>query len=564
MPIRRAGQVSSFFVVSIAAVLLLIAFGAALFGLGSSGGVPAPGGTVSQASNSGQTGESGESGDSSKANDTEGGSTKTPRDRSTSSLLMYCAAGMRLPVEQIAKDYEREYGVSVQLQYGGSNTLLSQLTIARTGGLYLAGDDSYIQMAQDSGLVKEAIPLATMRPVIAVKKGNPKQIRGVDDLLRDDVTTVVGNPDQAAIGKKTRSLLTKSGHWERLERHITDTGVFKPTVPEVANDVKLGSIDAGIVWDSTLALYPDLEAIRVPELDAGTALVSVGIITGEEHPQEALKFARYLAASDRGLVTFEKSGFEVVEGDVWAERPEITFFCGSVNRRAVERLLRNFEQREGVVVNTVYNGCGILTAQMKTIRDQRQGAGFPDTYMACDRYYLDNVKEWFQEDVDISDTEVVIAVPKGNPANIRSLKDLTKEGMRVAIGQPEQCTIGVLTLDLLKAEGIMDEVMKNVVTQTATSALLLPTVTTRSVDAALTYATDTQAEGDKVDTIAIHSEAATAVQPFAIASSSQHKELSRRLYRTVAAARTTFEAVGFHFRLDTPLISGKTVRRGGE
>ena len=110
----------------------------------------------------------------------------------------------------------------------------------------------------------------------------------------------------------------------------------------------------------------------------------------------------------------------------------------------------------------------------------------------------------------------------------------------------------------------MDEVMKNVVTQTATSALLLPTVTTRSVDAALTYATDTQAEGDKVDTIAIHSEAATAVQPFAIASSSQHKELSRRLYRTVAAARTTFEAVGFHFRLDTPLISGKTVRRGGE
>lgn len=34
--------------------------------------------------------------------------------------------------------------------------------------------------------------------------------------------------------------------------------------------------------------------------------------------------------------------------------------------------------------------------------------------MACDRYYLENVKDWFQEDVDVSDVEMVIAVPKGS------------------------------------------------------------------------------------------------------------------------------------------------------
>ena len=143
----------------------------------------------------------------------------------------------------------------------------------------------------------------------------------------------------------------------------------------------------------------------------------------------------------------------------------------------------------------------MLTAQMRTIRDQNGNGVFPDTYMACDRFYLDNVGEWFQDDVDVSDTEVVIAVPKGNPYNIHSLQDLTKPNVTVAVGQPEQCTIGVLTRQLLKAEGVLDEVMNNVVTQTATSAMLIPTVTTNSVSATLAYATDTLAESDKVDTI---------------------------------------------------------------
>ena len=48
-------------------------------------------------------------------------------------LLMYCAAGMRYPLEAIVAEYEREFGTTVQLQYGGSNTLLNQLEVSRTG-----------------------------------------------------------------------------------------------------------------------------------------------------------------------------------------------------------------------------------------------------------------------------------------------------------------------------------------------------------------------------------------------------------------------------------------------
>ena len=85
--------------------------------------------------------------------------------------------------------------------------------------------------------------------------------------------------------------------------------------------------------------------------------------------------------------------------------------------------------------------------------------------------------------------------------------------------------------------------------QTASSSMLIPTVTTKSVDATISYITDTKAESDKVEAVYIDSPFAKAVQPFSIACSSDQKHMGRRLFRDVAAAEKHFEDAGFHFRL---------------
>lgn len=466
-------------------------------------------------------------------------------------LVLYCAAGMQPAIEKIRADYLAETGRDVLVQYGGSNTLLSTIEVAQTGDLFLAAEEGYIVQARGKGLVDESLEIARVRPVIAVKRGNPKGIRGVEDLLRADVRVGLGNPDQAAVGKETRKLLKASGHWERLERHATEKGVFKPTVPEIAADVKLGSVDAAIVWDATVRMSAaDLEAVTAPELSAGTATVALGVLRSARDPQAALRFLRYVGANDRGLKRFAELGYEVVEGDDWAEHPELTFYVGTVNRRAVEPTIAAFEEREGVRVNAVYNGCGILTAQMATINSQHGGRGFPDTYLACDVYYLKTVQELFQDATAISRTEVVIAVPKGNPKGIRTLRDLASPGMRVSVGNHEQCTIGVITKDMLEAEGLFAPVMRNVVTQTPTSGLLVPGVVTGSVDATLCYATDTLAEGDKIEAVRIGTPSCVAVQPLSIARSSRHKHTARRLYDAVMKSRAAFEAAGFEWRTE--------------
>jgi molybdate transport system substrate-binding protein len=479
-----------------------------------------------------------------------------PTSASGDTLILFCAAGIRLPIEQIRADFARECGVHVDVQYGGSNTLLSQLQVSRAADLYLAADDAYLAIARAKGLVKETLPIANMVPVIVVPKGNPKAIGGIADLLQDGLRVALGSPDQAAIGKHTRKALRASGHWDALQRHVTRSGVFKPTVPDVANSVKIGSVDAGIVWSATAAQYDDLEVIAAPELVGGASQITIGVAAWSEPSAAALNFARYVAGRSHGLPVFEAMGYDPVDGDPWTQHPELTFFAGSVNRRALDPVIRRFEAREGVRVNTVYNGCGILTAQMRVIRDA-QDAGFPDAYIACDVYYLDTVAELFGPGTRVSETDIVLVVAEGNPKAIRGLDDLVRDGVRVAIGQPDQCTIGVLSRRLLEDANLYQRVLKsNVVTQTATSAMLVPAITTGSADVVLAYRTDTLAETARIDVVAIDSPLAKAVQPFAVARGTSHPQLARRLFDTILAARADFEAAGFRWRLDADDAGG--------
>lgn len=479
-------------------------------------------------------------------------------------LTMYCAAGIRIPVEEIAEEYEAKYGVHVELQYAGSNSLLNQLQVNKfdTGDLYLAADDFYTDQAKELGLAQESMSIAHMRPVIAVQKGNKAGIKSIHDLLKADVRVSLGNPDQAAVGRAVRKRLKPiasgdSDLWTRLEEHVTNIGVFKPTVNDVANDVKVGAVDAAIVWDATVAMpkyRDDLIGIPVEELDGDPNLISICVLANSEQPTAAIRFARYLTARDRGLLVFEKYGMRPIDGDVWVDNPEITFFCGAVNKRAVEQVVEDFAIREGVVVDTSYDGCGILTGKMKVIRDQSTASGFPDVYMACDRYYLENVRDWFQDDVDVSDVEIVLAVPKGSD-KVRSVRDLLKPGIRIAMGEPEQCTIGALTRRLLTREGIYEKLKTKqidddeLVVEKPSSALLIPDVVNGHVDVAIAYVSDTLAVKSDVDIVRIESPLNLAVQPFSVSRSSLHKHLVRRLFERVAAAEEEFQAAGFHFRL---------------
>jgi len=463
-------------------------------------------------------------------------------------LLLYCAAGMKQPVAAIARAYEKEYGVTVAIQYGGSGTLLSNLRITKMGDLYLAADASYIERARKENALDEAVPLARIHPVLAVKRGNPRRIFGVKDLLRPDVKTALGNPDAASIGEQTELLLKRSGLWQDVQAAVRDRGVFKPTVNDVANDVKLGTVDAGIVWDATANQYPELEAVAIQGSDDFEETITVGVLKSSSRPTAALRFMRYLGARDKGLRVFAQMGFPPVQGDVWAETPEITYFSGAVNRLGIQETLSQFERREGVRILTVYNGCGILLGQIKLGEK-------PDVYHTCDVSFMRGVEDGFLPPVSVTETDIVILVGKGNPRGIKDLQDLARPGLKLGMANEQQSTLGALTVRLLNEKGLYESVVRNVVSQTPTADLLVNQIRTESLDAVIVYRANTALVAAKLDIVPIADPAAKAVQSFAIGKNSEHKYLVRRLFEAICSAesKARFSQGGFRW-----------VEKGGE
>jgi molybdenum ABC transporter molybdate-binding protein len=468
---------------------------------------------------------------------------KTQAPPGVEPLTVYCAAGLKAPVDAIAREYEQEFGVPIRLQYGGSNTLLANLEISHVGDLYLPADGSYIEMARGKDLLAEVIPVARMQTVLAVPKGNPKQIDSIDDLTSGDLRLAQANPDAAAVGKLTREALIASGHWDEINRR---TKVFKPTVNDVAADVKVGTVDASFVWDITVEqMQPALEAVRLPELKDAVAEVQMTVLKTSQQPTAALRFARYLSARDKGQEVFRKHGFQASEGDAWAVEPQLRMFAGAMVRPAVDETITAFEEREGVKVTRVYNGCGILVAQMRA-------GEVPDGYFACDKSFMNQVHDLFLDSSDVSTNQLVILVHKGNPHEIKSLADLGKPGIKIGVGHEQQCALGVITQETLRQSSLQSQVMKNVAVQSPTGDMLVNQLRTGSLDAAVVYISNATYAGDAVEAIAITGiPCSVAVQPIAVGKASQHKQLMGRLLERIKSveSKDRFESFGFSWQV---------------
>lgn len=468
-------------------------------------------------------------------------------------LTVYCAAGLKKPVEAIANRYKEELGTEVSLQYGGTGTLLGQLQVAKKGDLFIAADEQSVKKALDSGVGQEVIPLVRQHPVIAVVEGNPKGIAGMGDLFRDDLRVAVANPEAASIGTATKAAF--GDRWDEFAKKVK---VMKPTVTELAADLTMDAVDAVVIWNSTVPQFKGIEAIEVPEFAAQVDTVSAVVLLASEHPPAALRFARYLAAPEKGGPMFKEKEFDAIEGDSWEERPELVLYSGGVNRPAVEKTLAEFQEREGVTVTTVFNGCGILCASMKAMKDTTNPK-FPDAYYACDLCFVPPVAREFPMCTILTETEIGIAVQKGNPKQIKTLIDLAKPGLRIGLCNAEQSTLGYMTDGMLGSSGLRDSIRKNVKVEQPTGDFLITQLQVGKLDAAIVYRVNYQLQADKLDLIRINHPGARAVQPYSVRENSTRKQLAGRLLECFKRNQERFTGAGFTWRGDQAPVKSSEI-----
>jgi len=478
-------------------------------------------------------------------------------------LVVYCAAGVVKPVEEVAAAYEGEYGVPVRIEPGGSGALLSKLRIApERADLYLAAEESYLREARQKKLIAEILPVARVHVVIAVRNGNPLRIRGIGDLLREDVSVAIPNPELAAVGRSVQRALAGGGEWEKLSARLQ---VPQPkvslvgTVTEAAQAIKLGAAEAALVWDATAKQF-GLEYVEPPEfLEKATEQIQIGVSTGTARPTAALHFARYLTAADRGQPVFARHFFQPLEdADQWEDRPQLVLMAGAMLKPAIDEQIKEFAAREGVDISTIYAGCGIHVAQMKAMkRGEAVPHRFPDAYFACDCSFMDMVQQWFEASRKIARNDMVLAVAAGNPHRVRSAEDLTRPELRVGLGHPQNSALGALTDDLLKKIGLHERVYRKdrryPVVHTDAGHDLVNKLRVGALDVAIVYRSNVLSHHKTgqhdVEIVEMNIPEAIAIQPYSVSQNSRHRYLMRRLLEKFLSPEShkRFTEVGFHW-----------------
>lgn len=460
-------------------------------------------------------------------------------------IVMYCAAGLRLPVEELIREYEARYGVVVRVQYGGSGTMLSALQAARQGDLYLSADDGFMGIAEELELVEEVLPVAELRAVIGVPTGNPLGISGVSSLLEPGVRLGIG-AESTAIGRTTQTILEASGTWGAIEEARK---VSHPTVNQLGTDVTVGSLDAAIIWDATARQY-DLEPISTPELEAAPRQVQIGVLSSASSATAALRLARFLTSRDIAGEVLQRHGFRPAGQDTWSEAPRLELMCGAMLNAAIDETLRAWAEREGVVIDFKYNGCGLLVDEMRARKDGHP----PDAYFSCDQSFLDMVQPLFGQGIPVSSNPLIIVTQAGNPKKIQDLAGLSGEGLRIGLAHPAKSALGALTHKLLVDLSLSDGLAAsgNVKLESPTGDTLVNQLRTGSLDAVVVYASNAARAGLSVERAPILHPGARATQPFAVGNGTEHPLLLRRMLQTITskASRVRFEDLGFAWELD--------------
>ena len=220
------------------------------------------------------------------------------------SLLVYCGAGMREPMEEIADLFFEEEGIEIQYTFGGAAQLLSQIELYQTGDLYMPGARSDIEAAMEKGFVDETRDVVYHVPCIITPKGNPAGIESLEDLAEPGVRIALGDPAGPPIGKVSKSMLERLGIEEDAEKNVV---AFTGTVNELLVYISMDQVDAAIVWED-LVDPETMDEVEIPLEMNGVEVVSIGTLVFSEEKEKADKFMNFVA-SEEGKAVFADHGF---------------------------------------------------------------------------------------------------------------------------------------------------------------------------------------------------------------------------------------------------------------
>ena len=228
-------------------------------------------------------------------------------------LLFHAGVGQRSSLNEVKAHFEKSHPeITVNYSYKGSGYFIADITRSRQGDLFMPGEEFYLLQAVERGFVEDYDPQRDIAAyfvcVIITPRGNPANIRKVEDFALPGVRVGLGNPRSCAIGIWHKKIFEKAGIWEKVKEN---TVMSAKCIPELGNAAQHRAIDATIVWSSTSVLYlRDVEIIPLEYAYRGIVRLPVGVLTFARQKNEAEALKNFIL-SDNGSRIFHRHAYAV-------------------------------------------------------------------------------------------------------------------------------------------------------------------------------------------------------------------------------------------------------------
>jgi hypothetical protein len=205
--------------------------------------------------------------------------------------------------------------------------------------------------------VKEAkrwsgsVVVGYLEPIVAVRPGNPKGIRALEDLKRPGLKLGIGDPRYSTCGAWFVEALERRGWRDLVMPQVMLQG---RTHAEIANGLILGPLDAVVVWNFVATLYQGKLEVVPTDVAYPEARVTVVGLTQSGNAAARDAFLQWCAQPE-AQQTFRTFGYAKGTGPSaqikWPEPQVIAYYfhgtircetCLKIEKQAREAIERRF------------------------------------------------------------------------------------------------------------------------------------------------------------------------------------------------------------------------------
>jgi len=220
-------------------------------------------------------------------------------------LVVMCGSSFVPPNEQLCSEFTAETGIKVITTSAGSEDFLPLVKTAQKGDILIT-HDPYLDYVSDAGALGDHVHVGFVAPVVAVQKGNPKNIRSIEDMTGEGIRVALSDPKYSTCGEMVFALMEKKGIKEAMMKNV---GVrLTKGHGTLGTLLKTHAVDAVIMWNGVANTFGDsLEIVPTPyEYDKEIHVHIMGL-SYSKRPEEVRQFIEF--AHRRGKAIFGQYGY---------------------------------------------------------------------------------------------------------------------------------------------------------------------------------------------------------------------------------------------------------------